>query len=106
MATTTNFGWALANLKSDLRVARQGWNGKGMWLELVKSEQVTIVPEKYDGDSVALWAFGDKIGGYGDQYQHYGLLPWIGMKTADDKFVPWLASQTDLLAEDWVVVNS
>ncbi|MNJ71027.1 hypothetical protein D3C76_1571760 [compost metagenome] len=32
------------------------------------------------------------------------LSPWIGMKTADNKFVPWLASQTDVLAEDWVVV--
>lgn len=31
-------------------------------------------------------------------------LPWIGMKTADDGFVPWLASQTDVLAEDWGVV--
>ena len=29
------------------------------------------------------------------------LSPWIGMKTADGKFVPWLASQTDMLAEDW-----
>ena len=32
-------------------------------------------------------------------------LPWIGMKTADDKFVPWLASQTDILAEDWEVLE-
>ena len=30
---------------------------------------------------------------------------WIGMKTADDTFVPWLASQTDMLAEDWEVVE-
>lgn len=29
------------------------------------------------------------------------LLPWIGMKTADNGFVPWLASQTDILAHDW-----
>jgi hypothetical protein len=33
------------------------------------------------------------------------LLPWIGMKTADNKFVPWLASQTDILAGDWGIVN-
>lgn len=33
------------------------------------------------------------------------LLPWIGMKTADNKFVPWLASQTDVLAEDWMILN-
>jgi len=34
----------------------------------------------------------------------FDLLPWIGIKTADNKFVPWLASQTDILAEDWSVV--
>jgi hypothetical protein len=33
------------------------------------------------------------------------ILPFIGMKTADDCFVPWLASQTDILAEDWMVVE-
>lgn len=32
-------------------------------------------------------------------------LPWIGMKTAQDQFVPWLASQTDILADDWSVVE-
>lgn len=55
----------------------------------------------------------------GDEYEHHmmfptyrvsvfhedELMPWIGMKTADGKFVPWLASQTDLLASDWSVVN-
>ena len=35
-----------------------------------------------------------------------GLLPWIGMKTADKKFVPWSASQTDILSEDWCVVKA
>ena len=33
------------------------------------------------------------------------LASWIGMKTADGKFVPWLASQTDILAEDWVILG-
>ena len=33
------------------------------------------------------------------------LLPWIGMKTVQDSFVPWLASQTDLLAEDWEIAE-
>lgn len=32
-------------------------------------------------------------------------LPFIAMKTADDKLVPWLASQTDMLADDWVIVE-
>ena len=32
-------------------------------------------------------------------------IPWIGMKTADNAFVPWLASQTDMLSEDWIFVE-
>jgi hypothetical protein len=82
-----NFGNALALLKEGARVARLGWNGKGMWLRLVNPYldthfQVTETP-----------------------IAEGTLLPWIGMKTADNGFVPWLASQTDVLAEDWVIVE-
>lgn len=76
------FGLALEALKVGKRVTRAGWNGKGMWLTLVGEEH-------YD---VGIKTAGD-----------CALLPWIGMKTADNKFVPWLASQTDVLAEDWMV---
>lgn len=81
------FGRALEILKAGERVARRGWNGKGMWLVLVRPEDMLPLP--------------------GPRYEVYGgharpeLAPWIGMKTADNKFVPWLASQTDILAEDW-----
>lgn len=71
---TFDFGQALAELKAGKRVARQGWNGKGMWLKLQ-------VPDAHSKMT----------------------LPYIYMKTADDKLVPWLASQTDVLAEDWVL---
>ena len=71
-----NFGDAISLLKQGERVARQGWNGKGMWLKLQ-------VPDAHSKMS----------------------LPYIYMKTADDKLVPWLASQTDVLAEDWVHVT-
>ena len=74
------FSEALEALKRGDRVARSGWNGKEMWIELVLADKWT-----------ALSIYNE-------------LLPWIGMKTADDKFVPWLASQTDLLAEDWEFV--
>lgn len=49
-------------------------------------------------------AVGDWLSG--DYNSSLRLLPWIGMKTADKCFVPWLASQTDLLAEDWMEVAS
>lgn len=79
-----NFGQALDSLKEGFKVCREGWNGKGMWLKLINN-------------------WNGKIGNMPTDYE---LLPWIGMKTADNKFVPWLASQTDLLAEDWITVIS
>ena len=81
---TFNFGEALKYLKRGLKVCRQGWNGKGMYLLIVPSEK---------------WGIIEKIG---LGIPKGNLLPWIGMKTADGKFVPWLASQTDMLAEDWM----
>ena len=78
------FGLAIEALKKGLKVARVGWNGKGMWLKHVG--QTTVADDK------------DDLSGYEG-------LPWIGMKTADNKFVPWLASQTDVLAEDWQIIE-
>lgn len=67
-----NFGEALSYLKAGSRVSRSGWNGKGMWLELQTPTETSKMT-----------------------------LPYIYMKTADNNLVPWLASQTDVLAEDW-----
>lgn len=80
-----NFGQAIETLKVGEKVARAGWNGKGMWLNLVQA-----------------WDYypGNKHSALGTEK-----LPWIGMKTADNKFVPWLASQTDMLADDWMIVG-
>jgi len=68
-------GEAVEHLKQNHRVQRLGWNGKGMWLALQ-------VPDDHSKMS----------------------LPYVYMSTADGKLVPWLCSQTDLLAEDWQVV--
>ena len=76
MGDLLNFGDAISALKSSFRVARLGWNGKGMWLELQ-------VPDEHSKMT----------------------LPYIFMKTADDNLIPWLASQTDVLAEDWVILS-
>ena len=78
----TDFGDAIRALKLGARVYREGWNGKGMWLELQ-------VPDA-----------GSKM-----------TLPYIYLnypndaKTTPGARVPWLASQTDVLAEDWHVVE-
>jgi hypothetical protein len=84
-----NFSVALRVLKAGKKIARAGWNGKNMWLQLVEMDYYSVLPEKIDGIKTG---------------PEWNLLPWIGMKTSDDKFVPWLASQTDILAEDWEVI--
>ena len=76
MSNGVSFSYALNFLKSHKKVARKGWNGKGMWLKLQE-------PDEHSKMS----------------------LPYIYMKTACDNNVPWLASQTDVLAEDWIILN-
>lgn len=86
------FGLAIEALKQGHKVARSGWNGKGMWLVLVHpKDDLTEHRREY-----AIFGMTSEVG---------PCLPWIGMKTADNKFVPWLASQTDILAEDWGIVE-
>lgn len=85
------FGLAIEALKKGLTVSRAGWNGKGMWLTLVGAGRYEVL------DHYAKLQFSG-------QPVEDAFLPWIGMKTADNKFVPWLASQTDTLAEDWCIV--
>lgn len=95
------FGDALALLKQGKRVARSGWNGKGMWLLLVKGECVTEPINDCYGDPTRYECGND---GY-EKGQSIPVLDAIYMKTADNKLVPWLASQTDMLVEDWVRVE-
>lgn len=86
-----NFGQALEALKNGKLVQRTGWNGKGMFLWLVKASDWKC---EVDDDLVRhFYATHDDV----------GYAPWIGMKTNKDKLVPWLASQTDMLAEDWEI---
>ena len=89
---TMDFGYAVKMMKDGKRVSRIGWNGKGMWLTMVHPDDDAAVPPR------PTYA----VAGIVDDATN-GCLPWIGMKTADNKFVPWLASQTDVLAEDWVL---
>jgi hypothetical protein len=65
-------GWAVKQLHNGDCVRRANWNGRNMYLKLQ-------VPDLHSKMS----------------------LPYVYMKTADNHFVPWLCSQTDLLAADW-----
>lgn len=82
---TFTFGEAIRHLKNGKKVARKGWNGKGIYIELQKPDEHSKMT-----------------------------LPYIYIVTnglvtdnpnAPKGVVPWLASQTDMLAEDWVIVE-
>lgn len=78
------FGAAIGSLKQGKKVCRRGWNGKNMFLVLIGALNYNV-----DNSHVK-----DFLG-----------QAFIGMKTAQDMFVPWLASQSDMLAEDWEEVE-
>lgn len=95
-----SFGAALDRLKNGEKVARKGWNGKGMylWLEKGSHDFGTDAVQNYIGGiRCSLFEKGDK----GTSTR----MPHICMRAADGSTVTgWLASQTDMLAIDWVAV--
>jgi hypothetical protein len=70
------FSKALKLMKRGTLIRRQGWNGKGMYLEIMTPSWTTMMTA-----------------------------PYIFMKTADGNLVPWVASQTDLLSDDWEIAE-
>ena len=90
--TALTFGQAIEALKQVKKVARAGWNGKGMFLFLVPGSTFKVNRAPLMG----IYPEGTEV----------NYCPHIDMKTADDKIVPWLASQTDVLAEDWDIVEN
>lgn len=85
------FGDALEALKAGGKVARDGWNGKGMFLFLVPGStfQVNRAP------LLGIYPEGTTI----EYHSH------IDMKTAQGYVVPWLASQADMLSNDWHLID-
>lgn len=87
------FGQAIHALKQGHKVARAGWNGKGMWLVL---DPGSVVSEARPGSVY------DKAGITGT----FTINGHIDMRTATGEMQPgWLASQTDMLADDWAIVG-
>ena len=90
------FGQAIELMKRGFMVARKGWNGKGMYLWMM---QYAIVKAEWCKEP-HLKELAESNGG---QIECLGT---IRMKTADNKVLTgWLASQTDMLSEDWMVVE-
>ena len=71
-----------------------GWNGKGMWIALQVGYPQGIPINKNTANAIGL-----------PEGTVCKFLPYLMMRTATGEFVPWLASQTDILADDWVVVS-
>lgn len=95
------FGLAIEALKKGKRVTREGWNGKGMWLSLsgVANIAKPVKAEHFWSEHNAAYAASQPEG-------VAKVLPCITMKTATGEILMgWLASQSDMLAEDWMVLE-
>ena len=86
-----SFGLAIEALKKGHKVARNGWNGKGMFVFLVNGSTFKVNRAPLMG----IYPEGTEI----------NYLPHIDMRTVDGSIVPWLASQSDMLSDDWKIVS-
>lgn len=90
-----DFGKAIEAMKNGRKVARKGWNGKNMYLWLLPA---ATIKKDYCRDEKLIECFGDR--------DELGCLGAIRMKTATGEVLTgWLASQTDMLAEDWMILD-
>lgn len=85
------FGGAVEMLKNGCKVARKGWNGKGMFLFLVDGSNFKVNRAPLLG----IYPEGTEI-----DYR-----PHIDMRTVNGEIVPWVASQSDMLEDDWIVID-
>lgn len=69
------FSHALLRIKEGKRLCRSGWNGKDQWVEIQRPDENSKMTE-----------------------------PYIYIKNQQGGIVPWLASQGDMMAEDWEVI--
>ena len=92
MGELQGIGWAIKQMQNGAKVARAGWNGKGMFLFLVPGSTFRVNRAPLLG----IYPEGTEI----------KCQPHVDMKTAQDTVVPWLASQSDLLATDWEIATA
>lgn len=92
--TGMTFGLAVEALKIGKKVTRKGWNGKGMYVFRQKGYPSGIPCNKQTAEAVGIKE--------GDLFK---CQPYLQMKCADGTFQMWLASQSDILAEDWEIVD-
>lgn len=86
-----DFSDALRALKEGRRATRKGWNGKGMYVVLQKGYPDGIPINRNTSEATGI-----------PEGTECRFLPYFMMWTADGSFVPWFASPTDLIEEDWL----
>ena len=89
-----NFGLALEAAKMGKRIARHGWNGKGMSVAYQKGYPDGIPCNKNTAEA---WGM--------EEGELFKCNPYLQMRCADGSFQMWTASQSDILADDWYIVN-
>ena len=90
--TGMTFGLAIEAMKKGFKVGRAGWNDKGMFVYYVPAASY---PAARNAMQTMVGIFENDMVPYRD---------YLAMKTVDNQVVPWLASQTDMLANDWSIV--
>lgn len=96
-----NFGDALQRLKGGNKMARKGWNGKGMFIVLMPELKLPPYSSQEAGAKV-----NDRTARFIGKDTPLNSRPYIAMWTAQQEWQPgWLASQQDMFAEDWFVVD-
>lgn len=94
-----DFGLAISFLKEGEKVARKGWNGKGMFLYLVNGQEVPYKNMRGEAKNALAKTPANET-------NTVFINSHIDMKAADGSVViGWLASQTDMLSEDWIIVQ-
>lgn len=100
-----SFGQAIGSLKHGFLVAREGWNGKGMFLFM---RPFDVLKDDFIIDTVKSLPYNFKqwVKNHPNERKERFFTQYICMKAADGSIVNgWLASQTDMLADDWVLVD-
>lgn len=90
--TLISFGKAVEALKQGKKVSRINWNGKGMYVYYVPASSY---PAQRNTQGTMLGVFSNDMVPYRD---------YLAMKTVNDEVVPWVASQSDILSDDWVIL--
>ncbi len=103
------FGDALEAAKQGKKIQRAGWNGKGMWVAFTPGSEISPADARHGSSRLLaneiLAALPAGVSTASQVEARLRICPHLDMRAADGSLVVgWLASQTDMLAEDWTVL--